>query len=345
MPVLQPEKDSVSISFVHEALAGVRRRGLDPGPLLQAAGIPERLLDFEQSRVSAESFSALWLAVAAALDDEFFGLDARRMKVGSFATLTRFMLGAKDLRAALQRAQRLLEIVLDDLAAALVEDGGQAAIELLPTARAADRPVVPFAHETLLVLLHGLMCWLVGRRIAIERAEFAYPRPPRWREYTVMYSPQLCFDQARTRIVFDAELLDAPVVQTERSAREFLREAPYNIVLRYKDTNSWSARVRHVLRELSPEDWPDFDALAAQLGSSASVLRRGLEREGTSFRAIKDALRRDIAIERLSHSNLPLPEIALAVGFAEPSAFHRAFKQWTGVRPGEYRRQRNGRDA
>lgn len=344
MPDLQPEKDSVSISFVHEALAGVRRRGIDPGPLLQAAGIPERLLDYEQSRVSAESFSALWLAVAAALDDEFFGLDARRMKVGSFATLTRFMLGAKDLRGALLRAQRLVDIVLDDTAVALAENGGEAAIELLPTARARGT-VVPFAHETLLVLLHGLMCWLVGRRIDILRAEFAYPRPTRWREYAVMYAPQLRFEQPRTRVVFDAELLDAPVVQNERSAREFLREAPYNIVLKYKDTHGWSARARYLLRELPPQDWPGFEHLAAELGASPSVLRRGLEREGTSFRAIKDALRRDIAIERLSHSNLPLPEIALAVGFAEPSAFHRAFKQWTGVRPGEYRRQQGMRGA
>jgi AraC-like DNA-binding protein len=55
--------------------------------------------------------------------------------------------------------------------------------------------------------------------------------------------------------------------------------------------------------------------------------------------SIKDALRRDLAIEQLSHGDLPVPEIARAVGFAEPSAFHRAFKQWTGVRPGEYRRR------
>ncbi|MEQ1440137.1 AraC family transcriptional regulator [Fontimonas sp. SYSU GA230001] len=344
MPSLQAEKDSVAIHFVREALREVYRRGLDADRLLQDTGISARLLDFDQARVPAERFSALWLAVAAALDDEFFGLDARRMKVGSFAVLTRFMLGAKHLRGALQRAQRLFEIVLDDTAVALNEDGGDAAIELRPTLRSAARSVVPFAHETLLMLLHGLMCWLAGRRIAIRQAEFAYPRPAHWREYTLMYSPQLHFDQARTRIVVDAEVLDAPVVQNERGARAFLREAPYNIVLKYKDTHGWSARVRHALRERAPPDWPDFARLAAVLGTTPSVLRRGLEREGTSFRGIKDALRRDLAIEHLSHSRLPVPAIAQAVGFTEPSAFHRAFKQWTGVRPGEYRRRQARRD-
>ncbi|MFP5307888.1 MAG: AraC family transcriptional regulator [Gammaproteobacteria bacterium] len=333
-----PEKDSVSISFVREALDGVRRAGNDLAPLLRAAGIPERLLSAEQARVSAESFSALWLAVAAALDDEFFGLDARRMKVGSFATLCYFAVGAKTLRAALARAIHLFGIILDDTAVDLDTDGAQAWLVLMPTARARTPPR-PFAHETLLVLLHGLMCWLVGRRIAIDEACFAYPRPERWREYTIMYAQQLRFEAPRTSITFAAELLSAPVVQNERSAKEFLRDAPYNIVLKYKDAHSWSARVRHQLRDTPPRAWPDFEQLAQALDASPSVLRRGLEREGASFRAIKDALRRDMAIERLSHSTLPVPEIAQEVGFAEPSAFHRAFKQWTGVRPGEYRRR------
>ena len=33
-------------------------------------------------------------------------------------------------------------------------------------------------------------------------------------------------------------------------------------------------------------------------------------------------------------------EIAERLGFSEPSTFHRAFKKWTGVSPGEYRRNR-----
>ncbi|MFA5941229.1 MAG: AraC family transcriptional regulator [Sinimarinibacterium sp.] len=333
----QPEKDSVSISFVHEALEGLRARGIGAGEVLATAGIPEGLLEADQARVSAERFSALWLAVAAVLDDEFFGLDARRMKVGTFATLTYFTIGAKTLRGALQRAIRLFDIVLDDTRIGLGEDAAHAWLDLGPSA--AGRPLRPFAHETLLVLLHGLMCWLIGRRIPIIQADFAYARPARWREYSVMYSPQLRFDQPQTRIRFDVEFLDAPVAQDERGAREFLHEAPYNIVLKYKDTHSWSARVRQVLRDEDPQAWPAFDDLAQRLGATVSVLRRGLEREGSSFRAIKDALRRDMAIERLSHSSLPVPAIAQAVGFTEPSAFHRAFKQWTGVRPGEYRRR------
>ncbi len=335
------EKDSVAIGFVNEALRAVRAAGLAVEPLLQQAGIPERLLSTPQSRVAAERFSALWLAVAAVLDDELFGRDSRRMKVGSFAMLTYGCIGARTLHEALRRAIRLFGIILDDTAIELRTEGDRAELRLLPTSRAiaAGRRVDPFAHETLLVLLHGLMCWLGGRRIPILRAEFAYPPPAHAAEYRVMYSQELAFEQPCTRLVFDAALLTTRVVQNRRSAAAFLREAPYNIVLKYKDSNSWSARVRQTLRDAPPEDWPGFDALALRFDMNPSALRRALEREGSSFRSIKDALRRDLAIEYLSHTGLALPEIAGAVGFAETSAFHRAFKQWTGVRPGEYRRR------
>ena len=65
--------------------------------------------------------------------------------------------------------------------------------------------------------------------------------------------------------------------------------------------------------------------------------RRRLRDEGRGFQQIKDELRRDAAIEYLLLTQLPLLEIANRVGFSEASTFHRAFKQWTGVAPGEYR--------
>jgi transcriptional regulator GlxA family with amidase domain len=70
---------------------------------------------------------------------------------------------------------------------------------------------------------------------------------------------------------------------------------------------------------------------------NAITLRRRLEREGISYQAIKDQLRSDVAIDYLCNSNLSVDEIAARVGFQDASAFHRAFKRWNGLQPGEYR--------
>jgi len=83
--------------------------------------------------------------------------------------------------------------------------------------------------------------------------------------------------------------------------------------------------------------WPAADQMAARLHVAEATLRRHLKHEGYTYQSIKDDLRRDIAIGELQGTRRTIADIASAVGFAEPSAFHRAFRKWTGMRPGDYR--------
>jgi AraC-like DNA-binding protein len=62
-----------------------------------------------------------------------------------------------------------------------------------------------------------------------------------------------------------------------------------------------------------------------------------LAEEGTSFRQHRDDVRRDIAIDALTSTNDTVEDIAARLGYADSSAFHRAFKRWTGRSPGSYR--------
>ena len=71
---------------------------------------------------------------------------------------------------------------------------------------------------------------------------------------------------------------------------------------------------------------------------SAATLQRHLAAESTSFQALKDQLRREIAIYRLHTSRVPLARLAAELGFADSSSFQHAFKGWTGSPPGRYRR-------
>jgi AraC-like DNA-binding protein len=330
------ERDSVSVAFVREALEGLHRRGVDPAPLLASAGIAGGALTEAEARIPAAAFARLWRAVARAIDDEFFACDTRPMRVGSYATLCHLMLHTRNLHQALRRGLRLVNLLLDDTRARLEVDGSQARL-CFDSPRGAPQV---FAHETLFVMLYGLSCWLVGRRLPVRQAAFAYPPPPWAAEYPRIYSREIVFDAERTAFSFAAVDLAAPVVQTERTARDFLRHAPANIVVKYKDAESLSAYVRRRLRSAAPGQMPGFEALAESLGMSLSTLRRRLDAEGTSYRLLKDGLRRDAALRQLSQSRKPVAEIALALGFTEPSAFHRAFRQWTGVSPGDYRQGR-----
>ena len=320
--------------FVDAAVArlapALRRR------VLADAGIPAHLLQAREARVASASFAALWLAVANAIDDEFFTLDRRRMKVGSFALLCHAALPCGTLERALPQILRGFAVFLDDVAGEFAIDRGQALITVRN--RIQDPADRRFADETFLVMVHGLMYWLVGKRIALSAVEFAHARPAHAPEYALMFCENQSFDQPASGIRLDARLLRAPVVQNARSLKTFLRTAPQSVFLRYRNQDSWTARVRRRLRGgLDGLEWPVLDTMARDLHLAPATLRRRLEAEGSSYQGIKDQLRRDAAINHLCSSGLAIAEIGRRVGFQETSAFHRAFKKWTGVRPGEYR--------
>jgi AraC-like DNA-binding protein len=329
------EPGTIAICFVAAALEQVRALKIDVSGLLGKVGLSPALLQVPQARVSVKQYGELWRLVALTLDDEFFGQDTRRMKAGTFAMICHAVLNCKSLGQALERSLRFYALILDDIAGKLVHQGTEAAIELHEKGSGGR----VFAHEVLLMLLHGVSCWLVGRRIPVLRAQFSYPEPPHSAEYRLMYSTQLSFRAPHTALVFQAAHLDLPIVQNERTLKDFLRTAPENILVKYKNASSLGARTRRRLRQSLPGELPEFETLAAEMNMTAATLRRRLHDEGTSYQLIKDQLRRDLAISYLSHSNRSAMDIGLELGFSERSAFYRAFKKWTGASPGEFRRR------
>lgn len=329
------EKGTIAMSLVNETLARARDGGLDPAALAQAAGIAPAWLDAPDARVSAAQYGALWSGIARALDDEFLGQDSHAMKYGSFVAMTHAALGARTGRQALQRAVHFMRLVLDDLAAGIDVDARRVRVTLAH--RPGTATPTMFAYATWFILVYGLLCWLVGRRIPLAAARFRCPAPAAAAEYRLMFCDDMAFDQPESWFELAPAFLDLPVIQNSRTARAFLRNAPGNFVVKYRHAGAFASRVRRMLRALPATAWPDADALAQRLNVAPATLRRRLREEGQSCQSIKDELRRDLALAALRDTPRSVADIAASVGFAEPSAFHRAFRKWTGQRPAEYR--------
>jgi len=328
------QKDTIAIYFIGAAVA--RLAPPTRARILHAVAIPTELLTQPQARVPAEKFAALWLAVARDMDDEFFGLDSRRMKVGSFALLCHALLDCVTLAQAIKAICHGFAMFLDDVQLRLQVQDDLAAITVdNHITSPSDRL---FADEALLVMVHGLMCWLIGKRMELRQAAFAAPRPGHAAEYTLMFSQQLVFDAPVSAIFFDARLLPSRVVANRATVRSFLRDAPQSVFLKYRNTDSWTARLRRRLRgSIGGHDWPLLQEVAAELRVTPTTLRRRLEAEGTSYRKLKDDLRRDAAVHYLCTTRVSVAEVAGLLCFQDTSAFRRAFKHWTGVRPSRYR--------
>jgi AraC-like DNA-binding protein len=322
---------TVSAAFVASAVArltpSARKR------VLAACGIAPQMLGTLGARVPAAAFGALWLAVAHELDDEFFGLDARRMKVGSFALLCRALPSHASVGGAMREAQRAFGLFLDDVRVELLADSARA--RLLLHNRIQPLASRRFADEALLVMLHGLLCWLAGRRVALRATALAWPRPAHAAEYRRMFGTALQFDAAVTSIEFDAAVLRTRCAPTAASLREFLRDAPQSVFLKQVSEPVWSERVRRRLRRGA--DWPAADAVASEWGVSAVTLRRKLAAEGTSWQRVVDEVRHALALRLLGDRSRSIEQVAASLGYGDARSLHRAFRKWTGAAPGAHR--------
>lgn len=331
--------DSISVSshFVRALLGGAVRQGIDPLPLLQHCNIAPEVLSRPQARVSGEAYTRLVQTIWVTLQDEYMGFTTHKSKPGTFAASSYLVIGCHSLESVYKRAAAFYGLFDDPIVLKLSVDeaADEATLTLEPHAALFDPD--HFFQESLLVIWHRFSCWLLGERIVLNRAHFNYSEPGHVHEYRHLFNCELHFDQPKTSLTFHRRYLTLPLAQDERTLKEFLKVSPADLLAKPDDHSTYSGRIRRLLGKDLSQSLPDFEAIASQLNVSPQTLRRRLKQENTSFQDIKDQMRRDVAIYFLGRHEMTINEIAIKVGFTEPSTFHRAFKKWTGLTPGEYR--------
>ena len=330
------------MGFVTGMLAGLARRRINPQLLLRATGID---IADATNRIPIDRYAALYNRLNRELDDEGFALFAQPMRVGSFEFLCRACLSAPTLAEALTRASRFLHLVLPDLAVSVRRAQGRAELLIAENRKLADNPDDPgriFAFEWLLRLLHGLSCWLAGRGLALDSVIFPYRRPAHATDYPLIFTEDSRFAPTVPGGVgtvvasFNANLLDLPIRRDEAALTSFLDGAPGKITMLYRRNREMV--IRDLLRAALPATL-SLEEIADHLHLSPRTIHRRLEAEGSSFRNIKEALRRDMALSRLAKTHDSVAQVAADLGYADTSAFYRAFFGWTGMAPVNYRRQ------
>ncbi|WP_082308241.1 AraC family transcriptional regulator [Achromobacter sp. Marseille-Q4962] len=327
---------TIAIGHLAQILHGARSRGVDVNHVLERAEVSPALLQSPMARVSQAQFARILRRLRLATRDDFMGLGTRPVPLGAFALACGVAQREPCIGRALRAAFRLYHGLLPDFTARLCVSDGLARIVL--DTRAAPGPARWYGERTFLFFTLGVANWLAARRIPILGVD--YRNGERSADAHRLFYAPVRYGQPETGLRLQARWLDLPVVQDARSLREFLANAPFDLLVKFQDRTTLTERIRRLLRNDLSGELPSLARISAQLAMTPQTLRRRLREEGQGFQALKDDLRRDAAIEYLGRPELSLVDIAERLGFSECSTFNRAFKKWTGVAPGEYRRSR-----
>ena len=173
-----------------------------------------------------------------------------------------------------------------------------------------------------------------------ERVDFTYPRPD---DLTVLHDTfraPLYFDQGVSALYYDWKLLDNP--QLHVSTR-FHDTAVEEFSAYFSDDASaadpFSLSLHTAIRRQLPAGSCSIDSIASDLNVSRRTLQRRLKERGNNFQQLLQRVKSDLAAKYLEDKSLSIIEIALLLGYGDPSSFSAAFKSWNGITPSEFRRK------
>ena len=329
------------MAFVRAIAQAYDRQGRDVGGALKVAQITPSQLKRPRARITASQMELVSGHAMRELDDESLGWSRRRLPWGSYGMLIRASLSAPTLGVALKRWCRHHGLICDNLTLRLETDARGASVVL--EEREPLGELREFGMVSLLRNLHGVACWLIDSRLALQGAHFPFPAPPHVDVYPTLFPGPVHFAEApaagpaSARLRFDARYLALPVRRDEKALRQLLQRALPLTVMPYRRDRLLQQQVRQALRQGDVAH--NASALAGALHLSARTLHRQLREEGTSLQALKDEVRRDRARELLLRGHQPIKQVAAAVGFLNEKSFIRAFKSWTGQTPAAFRAQ------
>lgn len=311
--------------------------GVDSARLFAEAGLDIAALNDPNARYPVEATARLWRRAVAATGEEAFGLTvARHVGPTTFHALGYSLTASETLLAAFERITRYFRIVTDAAEPVLTRDGDRYRLSFHVTAG----PHAP-THESFdafAFLLVRLCRGLYQRDYSPLSISLQRPQPQGLGAFQRAFRAPLQFAAEENVLWFDRETFEKKL---EGANPELARQND-EVVLRYLahfDRQNLRTRVHAALVSLLPLGEPSADKVAESLHMSSRNLQRKLADEGTSYKALLNDTRRDLALSYLRDPSYSLTEITYLLGFTDSRSFNRAFQRWTGKAPSAYRKQ------
>jgi AraC-like DNA-binding protein len=169
---------------------------------------------------------------------------------------------------------------------------------------------------------------------------FAHARPRNVAPFRAYFQARLVFDAEESALVFRSHWLDQKLSSADPLLHLFMQEHVTEIEA--ESGEDLPSRLQRLLPSLVTANRATPAEAARRLGVGVRTLNRRLAAAGATFSGLVDRSRQSIAVQLLGNTNLPPGQVATRLGYANTSAFTRAFRRWIGLTPSAWRKMRPG---
>lgn len=314
----------------------LRERGYSQDALIGGLGIDPAQLSDESFRLSVDQHEQFVLRALDITGNPHLALDILQGGgTGTYSLSLMAIINSGRVSRAISLITRYNKIITRALTVRVETRDGRTAVVLTPVVK--NPRVAYFALSSFILFLDTLFRDALAGAHLVAKAELALPEPDDFRQVADRFGFPMTFDHELTRVWLDPALLDAPLRQADQQTVRLLTEMCERQLAEAEAGESLEARVTALLVERITTP-PKLDEAARLLGLSPRGLRRKLQQAGTTYQQLLDRMRQSMATELLAGTRDTVASIAYELGFDNASHFARAFRQWTGQSPSEFRK-------
>jgi AraC-like DNA-binding protein len=310
--------------------------GASPVEVLRDVGLELSLFDNPDSRISYLARGRLLAHCVQRTGCAHFGLlVGQRASLRSFGLIGLLARSSQDAGGALRSLVRHFHYQARGAVLALEVDGDLAVLSYesyQPRAAATDQ-----VGDGAVAIAFNILHELCGPDWTPIELRLAHRKPADVAPFRRFFNAPLRFDAEQYAVVFSATWLARALPGTDPDLRSLLQEQINKLEQQHED--DFAAQVRSMLRHALVTGHAGADQIAALFSVDRRTLNRRLNAQGIGFQQIVDEVSLEIARQMLSDSAMDIVQVADLLGYANASAFTRAFRRWSGETPAAWREQ------
>lgn len=323
----------IPVSFAKHAVAIANQLGVDDNTVYDVLGVSEQDLEISDSFVELKHFSRL-VEFFANLDTQgqpISTLFAEKFSFTSLGVVGVAMVSAKSARLASDVAQQYVKLLFPALKLQTEQhdthfimsvdcdaEMGEAAETFIETVLLSTTRLKPFFDTD----------------VYLDEVGFKHvPEYPK-EIYENFLDCPIIFNAPNNYIRIHADALDAPSVYGDESTFTIMQNQLKASHDKLEKNNSWAQKITSLwLASAEKNEFLSQEQVASHFNLTVRTLARRLKEEGTQYQIVINDCRMNLAQELLENTQVAIQEIAYRIGFSDPNAFYRAFKQWSGQTP------------
>jgi AraC-like DNA-binding protein len=333
-----PREQGCPVGALSELPNVMREAGHDPWELLESFGITQAMMSKPMTPVPLRLYGQVLQAAADAVGRDDLGLMlGQRATLENAGPLRLLVFNSRTTGEAVESLVRYVGLWYHGMTYSLTRDKGFACLSISADGEFPGRDhVLTWVLSATIKHLEAIF----PRTWRPSQVHISYRRPRMAEQYARFFRAPVLYDQPRHAVFFPEAAMHETRQGSEQMLDSFLRQ--YMSELEAREQPDFTTRVRHVIENLLASGDCSAVRVAEMFAVHRVTLHRYLREQGTTFESLLEDARRNQASRMLEETDLPVGEIATALGYGTPTSFVRAFKRWHGVTPGASRNRRPG---